>query len=138
MKVLRSPGFWGLIVGIVIGYYGIPVLLPNAINQWVWQRPIGFTTASIFAFGALGYFVGSFIQKWIEIRSGTGNAMLVYGLSALALLIGVIGFYRFEAANTDTVWTTVSTGLSRAYGVGENLTKGVPSPDTIRGQGASL
>lgn len=138
MKVFRSPVFWGSLVGIVIGYYGIPDLLPNTTNQWVWQHPVGFTTASIFAFGTLGYLAGSFILKWLEIRNGTGNAMLAYGLSALALLIGVIGFYRFEAANTDTVWSQVSTGLSRAFGVAKNLTNGVPSPDIIRGQGTSL
>lgn len=138
MKVLRSPILWGIVVGVAVGGYGIPVLLPNTTNQWVWTSPAGFAAASIFAFGTLGFLFGSFIQEWFNARNGGGNAMWGYGLCSLALLIGLIGFYRFEAANADTMWNQVSTGLGRTFGAATNLSNGHPSQDTIRAQGTSL
>lgn len=137
MKIFRSAIVWGSLVGIVIGYSGFPVPVPNYARLWVWHQPVGFRVVSIFALGTLGYLVGSFIQQVIKARRGSEHAALAIGISALALLIGLVGFYRFDAANTDTMWSQVRLGLSRASGAAINLSQGKPTQDTIHSQGTS-
>lgn len=138
MRIFRSPVLWGILVGIAIGYSGFPVPVPNYARLWVWHHPTGFRIASIFVLGTLGYMVGSFIQQVIKARRGAENVVLASGISALALLIGLVGFYRFDAANTDTMWSQVRLGLSRASGAAINLSEGKPTQETIHSQGTSV
>lgn len=138
MKIFRSWIVWGSLIGIVIGYSGLPVPVPGYARLWVWHHPIGFRVASIFALGTLGYLVGSFIEQVSKARRGLENEVLASGISTLALFIGLVGFYRFDAANTDTMWTQVRVGLSRISAAADSLSGSKPTHTTIQSQGASI
>ena len=48
--MIRSPIPWGVLLGIIVGYFGIPVLMPGFENRWsnyVWYQPYGFYATSI-------------------------------------------------------------------------------------------
>lgn len=47
LEVLRSPIFWGVTFGVVIGTRGIPVLVPHYSRYWVWEMPSGSYVASV-------------------------------------------------------------------------------------------
>lgn len=121
----------GTIVGVTIGYIGIPVVVPNTSAHWVWTTPFGYRAASVFVFGTLGYLVGSCVKACI-----LKNATLIwsYGITSITLLIGLLGFYRLDTASNDTMWSLVATGLERTDGVSMNIAHG----DPVHSQGTSL
>ncbi|MCL6443576.1 MAG: hypothetical protein K6T83_09000 [Alicyclobacillus sp.] len=52
----------------------------------------------------------------------------------MALAIGVIGFYRVETANNDTMWSMVADGLVRTAAASANISRGA----SIHVQGTSV
>ncbi|QSO48485.1 hypothetical protein [Alicyclobacillus mengziensis] len=119
MKVIKSPIWWCTLFGLVVGYFGIPVRVP-AYVMWMWNQPYGFRIASIFVLGTVGCLVGLFFHYWKWKRLDRGVSMWVLGISSLALIVGTIGFFRYQAHKETVMWTKVNLGFVRAMGVSQD------------------
>lgn len=122
MKFMKSPVTWWTLFGMVVGYFGIPVV-PRGYIMWVWNRPYGFHIASILILGTLGCLVGLFFHYWIWKRLDREAALWIAGIFSLALVLGAIGVFRYQAYNETVMWTEVNMGFVRTMGVSrENVT----------------
>lgn len=117
LKFIKTPVPWCTLLGMVVGYFGIPVLNPALVNNWVWDHPYGFHRASILIFGALGCLVGLFFTYCFRKNLGRIANLWVTGMISLALLVGTIGVYRFQANHESTMWTQINTGFILTMGV---------------------
>jgi hypothetical protein len=113
---MKSSITWCTVLGLVVGYFGIPVH-PAAYTMWVWNRPYGFHFASILIFGSLGCLVGAFIHYWIWKRLDREVALWITAMISLALVFGTIGVFRYQAYNETVMWTEVNLGFVRAMAV---------------------
>lgn len=116
MKFIKSLITWCTLLGLVVGYFGIPVH-PPAYAMWVWNRPNGFHIASILMFGTLGCLVGLFFHYWIWKRLERESALWLTGIVSLALVFGTIGVFRYQAYNETVMWSEVNLGFVRTLGV---------------------
>lgn len=140
LKLIKSFIVWGTITGLVIGYYGIPVLIPGYANNWhnwVWNQPDGFYVVSILFFGTLGCSVGVFLHLWIRKRLDRRAMTWMTGVFSVALLVGTIGVYRHHAYNESIKWTQINLGFVRTMAASEaNLSVSTANRD--RSIGAQL
>jgi hypothetical protein len=112
LKSIKSSITWCTVLGLVVGYFGIPVH-PAAYAMWVWNRPYGLHIASILIFGTLGCLVGLFFHYWIWERLNREVALWITAVFSLALVFGTIGVFRYQAYNETVMWTEVNTGFVR-------------------------
>ena len=124
MKLIKSPISLFTVLGLVIGYFGIPVRLP-AYAMWVWSRPYGFHIASMLMFGTIGCLVGLFFHYWIWKRLDREAGMWITGIFSLVLVFGTVGFFQYQAFNETVMWSDVNTGFVRVLAYKEQVT----SPD---------
>lgn len=119
LRFFKSPITWFTLLGLVVGYFGIPVRVP-AYVMWVWNRPYGFHIASIMVFGTLGCLVGLFFHYWIRKQLERESALWITGFVSLALVFGTIGVFRYQTHNEIVMWSEVNLGFVRASGVSTN------------------
>lgn len=119
MKIIKSPILWCTLLGLVVGYFGIPVRVP-AYVMWMWNEPHGFRVASILVLGTVGCLAGLFFHYWKWKHLGREGAMWALAISVLALIVGAIGVFRYEAHNETVMWTKVNLGFVRAMGVSQD------------------
>ncbi|WDL95815.1 sulfite exporter TauE/SafE family protein [Alicyclobacillus sp. ALC3] len=136
MSVLRSPILWGAAFGIVVGIRGIPVLVPNR-GYWVWDMPSSYYVASTTGFGTLGCLIGAMIQFGTRKTVSWHLSWWAFGMPALALVIGLIGFYRTQASTRDSLWVVANNGLQWDMLVAGHLSRN-PSQQQVRLLGSYL
>lgn len=116
MRFIKSPITLCTVLGLVVGYFGIPVH-PPAYAMWVWNRPYGFHIASMLILGTLGCSVGLFLHYWIRKRIDRQAGLWIAGIFSLALVFGTIGVFQYQAYNETVMWTEVNTGFVRVLEV---------------------
>lgn len=119
MKVIKSPIPWCTLLGMVIGYFGIPVRVP-AYVMWMWNQPYGFRVASILVLGTVGCLVGLLFHYWKWKRLDREVTTWALGISGLALVVGTIGVFSYQAHNETVMWTKVNLGFVRTLGVSQD------------------
>ena len=116
LRFIKSPITLGIVLGLVVGYFGIPVHL-SAYEMWIWNRPYGFHIASMLVFGTLGCLVGLFFHYWIWKRLDRKAGLWITGIFSLALVFGTVGFFQYQAYNETVMWSDVNTGFVRVLAV---------------------
>jgi|GEM_PF-5968839 len=137
IRIFRTSTFWGTVAGVIIGYVGIPVPVP-AMHYWMWEHPSGYCVPSVLVFGTVGCLVGIGVQRASGKVMPRRIAVAVLGTCSLALVLGLVGFYRLEASNQDAMWTLARLGLERVSGVSQNLSKQTADLQVKRGYGEEL
>lgn len=116
MGIIKSPITWTTLLGLVVGYFGIPVRVP-AYVMWVWNRPYKFHIASILILGVLGCLIGLFFHYWKWKLLERESALWITGIVSVAFVIGIIGVFRYQASNETVMWSEVNLGFVRTLGV---------------------
>ena len=119
LKLSRSPLTWGTLVGMTLGYFGIPAYVP-AYSMWVWHRPYGFHVASILILGTVGCLMGSFVHYGMRKGANRRDAMWTMATLILVLLGGTIGISEHQARNETVIWSELNTGFVRVLGAAQD------------------
>lgn len=122
MRLWTSAIFWGILAGLVLGFFGIPVPVP-ATTWWAWSQPIGFHTASVLSLGALGFLIGLLIDLIrFRVRFKLPQAILwVNALVAFALLVSIVQIFRLAASDANGNLSVTADSVLAFYAVSRDL-----------------
>lgn len=127
-KLTKSPIPWCTLLGMIVGYLGIPVFdagyAQDTVAGWVWDRPYGFHIASIAILGTLGFLVGLVFHYGFRKPLDRRAAVWITSISSVVLALGIIGIFRYQAEQESVMWTKVNRGFSDAWAVSTEISRG--------------